>query len=558
MRVRRLMVVPFVLALVAGACGGDDGGEAEDTTESAGTTALSETTVAVTDSTAAVRDTTAPTSTAPGEGDTCTADRAGGSLTVGMASQPASLDPAKIQGAATTGGIELLQFYDALMRYDQETGEYVPGVAESLEPDATFQTWTLTLRPDVTFGNGDPFDAAAVKASIERYMATATGTYKTLAAQIASIAVVDDLTLTISLGSPWAAFPFTLANTPGMIVNTKVAQAAGDGFGSNPTGAGAGPFEFASMAPGEEIVMSGKTDYWGGPVCIEQLRFVPSVLEQGRYEAFETGEFDAVWLRDPEIVQQTEADGIGGYTTYQNVQNVLLFNAGVSESPANDVLVRQAVSHIIDQAQIAERAWGAAGNPTSAVLGENSRYNVGLEGPQVDPAAAAGLIEQAKAAGWDGKLRVVCASTAEDVAITIESQLVAAGIDVELNLVADLSQLIDTVMNKKTFDAACWGMNILDDGLWATLNNNLASTVVGTNFGAFADAEMDTALAALRVADTEDEILAAMEIVQDRWTAAVPGVVLNAGAVRTVYAADVHGIVRTGNSLVFFGGAYVD
>jgi len=37
----------------------------------------------------------------------------------------------------------------------------IPGVAESLEPDASFQTWTLTLRPDVTFGNGDPFDAAA-------------------------------------------------------------------------------------------------------------------------------------------------------------------------------------------------------------------------------------------------------------------------------------------------------------------------------------------------------------------------------------------------------------
>src|SRR5687768_5309017 len=102
-------------------------------------------------------------------------------------------------------------------------------------------------------------------------------------------------------------------------------------------------------------------------------------------------------------------------------------------------------------------------------------------------------------------------------------------------------------MNKKTFDAACWGMNILDDGLWATLNNNLSSTVVGTNFGAFADAEMDAALADLRVAATEEQVLAAMKVVQERWTVAVPGVVLNAGAVRTIFADDVHGIVPTGN-----------
>lgn len=565
MRIGRLVAVPCALVMLVSACGGDDGGSASNTTVGVTSTApLTGADTTATDDAAA--DTTqapdgsgdATTSTVAGGGDLCTADRAGGALTVGMSSQPASLDPAKVQGAATTGGIELLQIYDSLMRYDPDTGEYEPRVAESLEPDATFQTWTLTLRDGVTFGNGDPLDAAAVKASIERFVATATGTYKTLAAQITSMDVVNDLELTISLGEPWAGFPFTLANTPGMIVNTAVADAAGDAFGAAPTGAGVGPFEFASMAPGEEIVLTAKADHWAGPVCVERLRFVPSVLEQTRIESFETGEFDAVWLRDPEIVQQTEDDGVGGFTTYQNIQNVLLFNVAVSESPANDVLVRQAVAHLVDQDQIAQRAWGGAGNPTGAVLGENSRYFAGLEGPTVDPAAAADDIEQAKAAGWDGRLHIVCPSTGEEVAITIESQLEAAGIDVQLDVVADFGQLIDTVTSKKDFDAACWGMNILDDGLWATLNNNLSSTVVGTNFAAFGDAEMDAALADLRVAGTDEQILAAMAVVQERWTAALPGVVLNAGPVRTVYGDHVHGIVPTGNALVYFGGAYVD
>lgn len=563
MRVRFGMTAIVTIAVLVAGCGGDDSGT-DDTTTTASAT-VAPTTVATTaggDTTpgaTATATTGAATTTSPAtKGDTCTADKAGGELTVGMSSQPTSLDPTKVQASATTGGIELLQIYDSLVKFDPDTGAYEGAVAESLEPDPTFTTWTLTLRPDVTFGNGDPLDATAVKASIERFAQTATGTYRSLASQITSIEVRDPLTAVLTLSEPWSGFPFTLANAPGMIVNTKLADAAGDAFGANPAGGGVGPFEFQSMVPGEEIVLQAKADYWDGPVCIDTLRFVPSLTEQGRYDAFETGEFGAAWMRDPKLVTQSEADGIDGFTTYQNVQNLVLFNAGASESPANDVRVRQAVAHLVDQQSIADRVWDGAGNPTGAVIGESSAWYQDLTGPELDPDAAASLIAEAKADGWDGKLRLICPSSSQDIGITIESQLEAGGIDVDLTITSDFNQHISAVAVSHDFDLATWGMNILDDGLWATLNNNLNSASQGTNFGGYSDPNMDAALADLRVASNDEDTLGALAAVQAAWSDTVPGVVLNAGPARTIYADNVHGIVPQGNLLVRFGSAYVD
>ena len=141
-------------------------------------------------------------------------------------------------------------------------------------------------------------DGAAVKASIERFVAMSTGPYKAVAAQITSMEVTGTNTVVFTLNGPWAGFPFTLANTPGMIVNTKVADAAGDTFGANPTGAGVGAFEFVSIAANENIVLAGKDEWWGGPVCLDTLTFVPIPADPARYETFETGGFDAAYLHE--------------------------------------------------------------------------------------------------------------------------------------------------------------------------------------------------------------------------------------------------------------------
>ena len=86
--------------------------------------------------------TTAPPTTEP---EICTAERAGGELDVAAFSEPRSFDPLPA-GGGSTGSNELAAIYDVLMRYEPHTGTFEPWIAESLEPDATFTTWTLALR----------------------------------------------------------------------------------------------------------------------------------------------------------------------------------------------------------------------------------------------------------------------------------------------------------------------------------------------------------------------------------------------------------------------------
>lgn len=488
--------------------------------------------------------------------DTCTDELVGGAVTVGMSTQPAGLDPAQVNGSPTTGGIEIIHIYDALMQYDPESGEYSPRVAESLEPSDDFGTWTLTLPDDVTFTNGAPLTAEAVKASIERFGETNTGPYRNLVEQIAGMTVVDESTVEFELVDPWAGFPFVLANTPGMIVDPAAVEAAGESFGTEPTEAGVGPYTVARFAPGEELVLEAKTDYWDGPVCIEELRFVPLPADSGRYDAFQSGEFGATWLRDPLAVAQSESDGVAGISNLQNAQNVVLFNAG-SDGPGGDERIRRAVSLILDQDTIADRAFEGAGNPTARLIGEESRYfDADVEGPELDPDAGAALIEDAKADGWDGKMRLLCASTSEETALTVEAQLEAAGMDIDLSFKPDSRELAATVIGEKDFDAACWGLNILDDGLWATLNNSLNSESA-SNYGGYVDAELDAALADLKVAGSEEEIKAALSSIQQRFNENPPVIILNAGTNRMLHTDDIQGLEATTNSLTLFDGAYL-
>src|SRR5687768_12410980 len=140
-RLTRLLTCVFVIGLVAAACG--DSKESSSTTTGSGTGTTPATTLA-------------PVS--------------GGSVTIGQFSREGGLDPAKLAGGGTVGGTEGAAMFDVLMKYDAPTGKYVGGTAESLTPNADLTEWTMKLKPNIKFGDGQPYDAAAVKWTLERQM----------------------------------------------------------------------------------------------------------------------------------------------------------------------------------------------------------------------------------------------------------------------------------------------------------------------------------------------------------------------------------------------------
>ena len=527
------------LTLVAAGCGGD--GDENDAAGPSETPATSE----------------------AAAGAECTEERQGGQVTMGVLTQPRGLDPLVAAGAASTGGIEMAAIYDTLVEYDIESGEYRPRVAESLEPNDDFTEWTLTLREGVTFGNGDPLTAEAVEASITRFQSDAnTGPYRALALTITGMEVVDERTLVLTLDEGWAGFPFVLANSGGMIVNTAVADAAGEGFGTNPVGAGVGPYEITRFAANEEIVLTAKDDYWDGPVCIEELRFVAIPGDAITYDSFQSGELQAAFLRDPVVIRNADDAGVASLKNLQNAGNVILINNGVrdSEPVTADVRVRRAISAAIDVEAINERVYEGAGQPTKAVIGEKSRLADGIEldEPPTDPELAQGLVEEVKGeTDWDGSLRLTCPQAREEAALTVQAQLNAVGFDVELDMVPTTSELVEKVIVRADFDISCWGLNYLDDALWPTMNNTMRSDSP-SNYGGHQNPAFDEALAALRVASTVEEEQAAVEDLQAAWTDTVPAVILESLQPAIILAEDLQGVTMTINTLVFFDDAYLE
>ena len=117
--------------------------------------------------------------------------KSGGTLNWVATFSPPSLDPARFtQYTHTASGAYFNPLFDSLLRVDGQTGKLGPGLAKSLTTtDAT--TWTLKLRPDLEFSNGNALDAAAVKFNWDRSKSSPTFQSYATSNQIASTTVVD-------------------------------------------------------------------------------------------------------------------------------------------------------------------------------------------------------------------------------------------------------------------------------------------------------------------------------------------------------------------------------
>ena len=445
----------------------------------------------------------------------CTEDRAGGSATVATYLEPQGLDPVGLPGNAVTGGAELMALYDNLVSYDPETGKYEPRVAESVEPNDDFTVWTVKLREGITFGNGDPLTAQDVSISIDRHRSpdnfqVSSGEVK----PIQEIEVVDDATLTFTLNEPYPTFPHVLATDAGMITNPRIVDERGsEGFATNPAGGGVGPYEFERYAPGEEVVLKAKDDYWGGPVCIDELRFIRIAGADATMDALEQGEVDVAFLREPQATDRARNGGFGELSTLINQGEAVIMNG--AQSPTSDPLIRRAVAAAIDPEALNQRVFDGTAKATSALVAEGT---VGLEptdGPTYDPEEAKRLVAEAKQNGWDGSIQLLAdnAPIRVEESIAIAAMLEAVGFDVDLSNTSPLPDISSKVVVERDYELALWGPQFYAEGTWATMNRVLGSA--SDSYYGYSDPAIDPMLAELRLATNDQERSAALNKIQD-------------------------------------------
>ncbi len=424
----------------------------------------------------------------------------GGTLTWAVATETGSLDPAKLAGGGTVGGVELQAIYDTIVRWNPATATYEMRTAQSLTPNADFTQWTLKLKPGIAFGDGTAYDAAAVKFNIERQMAASSRASQKALLQtfIGAITAVDAATVRFDLKQPWAQFPYLLSRDPGMIASPAAIQKAGASWGAVPDNSNAGPFNVKSYKVGESITVVRNPNYYGAKAYLDGINFVvpPSdaaVVEQD----VKSGQFQAAYIIDPAVIANAASDGLRVVRIPAAAFPTLAMNC--FSGPTSDVNVRQAVAAAIDPKQINARVYNGALNAGSALIPSSFAFDPKVPGPAYDPNKAKDYLARAKSNGFTGTIRLLSVNTPQgsNFAVAVKSMLDAVGFNTVVTLVPPGGN-VAAVLVQHNYDLAFWSLSIVnDDGVFGQLFLSFSSQ--SKRYG-YSSPDMDAALAELRVA----------------------------------------------------------
>ncbi|WP_420620693.1 ABC transporter substrate-binding protein [Candidatus Poriferisocius sp.] len=220
----------------------------------------------------------------------------GGTLVMGLEAETTNgLNPVNAQ-AAVSGHILFRALYDTLT-IEGVDGRAVPNLLESISPNDDFTEWTMTLPPGITFHDGSPADAAALKRHFEEQLkGTLTG-ISVRSWEIESIDIVDDLTVKMMLAKPFAALPEYLTSHLGYFGAPSMHDLGAEGAARNPIGTG--PFMLDEWIPNEVTRMVRNPDYWRTDAegrqlpYLDALEFRPNNDSDARYAALRSGDLDA-------------------------------------------------------------------------------------------------------------------------------------------------------------------------------------------------------------------------------------------------------------------------
>jgi peptide/nickel transport system substrate-binding protein len=268
--------------------------------------------------------------------------------------EPDSLDPGG--GISGFDSYYLRSIYDTLTVADPKTLDPTPGLATSwsfLGPDRL--TFRLNLRHGVKFQDGTPFNAQAVKASMDHYRAQ--GKWLDLA-PVGSETAVDDYTVDLNLKSPYAPLPAVLSGRAGMMISPTALQKYGGDFGKNPVGAG--PFQFKSWQAGAQLDVRKFGAYWqAGKTHLAGITFKVIANANSTAAAVQAGQIDfAPFTSSPATILPALKANTNITTQVINTLGMAIVTTNNRVAPFNNPLVRRAVNMSVDRQVLSDTVNG--------------------------------------------------------------------------------------------------------------------------------------------------------------------------------------------------------
>lgn len=285
-----------------------------------------------------------------------------------------------------------INIFDGLL-FKEPDGTISAGLAASWELIDDL-TWEFDLRQGVTFHNGEPFNAEAVRFTIERILDPETespisGGFRF----IESVEVVDDYTIRFTMANPQPLAEAVLSEL--LIVPPAYFTEVGeDEFAQNPVGTG--PFRFVSWQPDVAVELVANEDYWRGTPAIPELTFRPVPEAITRFAALSSGEADLIVNVPPSLLQQIDDLPQARLIDVASGRVIFIGINTLEDTPLQDPRVRRALNYAVDVDAIIEGVLAGLGTPTTTVLTEiDFGYDASLSPHGYDPERAQELLTEA-------------------------------------------------------------------------------------------------------------------------------------------------------------------
>lgn len=437
----------------------------------------------------------------------------GGEITFAMATEPDGLD--SHLAAYANAFLINRNVCDSLITRSK-SGELLPYLATAWEVSEDGLTYTFTLRDDVVFTDGTPFNAEAVKFNLERVASPELASRLAVSylGPFESAEVIDEYTVAVNFSAPHAAFLNVFASWITMVSPTAAAAADPADFNWAPVCSG--PFMVEEYVAQSHVSLVVNPDYNWAPASFAHqgrayldrvvFRFVSD--PNTRAAVLENGEAQAIKDVPPASVSML-ADS--GYTVIEDVLAGpgVHFVPNASRAPFDDVLVRQALLYGTSQDEIRDFVFQGNGPTIHGVFSDTTPcYNPEAAAIySYDPERAGELLDEA---GWllneatglrekDGEvlsvtLTAVNLGNASEINELMIDQWTRLGIQTESELLASASIQVARAQSAD-FDIIWRDFGANDPNILSTLfHSKNAGPEKGWNFTHKAFPELDALL----------------------------------------------------------------
>jgi peptide/nickel transport system substrate-binding protein len=359
----------------------------------------------------------------------------GQTLTVAIGVDPDTLDPMRQTTTTIQNIVQMM--VETLVRVD-DTGKIQPLLATSWTQAPDGMSWTFNLRQNVRFSDGTPFNAQAVKVSMDRALDPANSCPLCgLMRQVQGVNALDDSHVQFTLKEPLAQDLFLglLSQVTFGILSPKTVQKGAPAYSDQEQPVGTGPYVFKERVKGDHVTLERNEQYWGTkPAYKEQvIKIVPDAAT--REALVRSGE--AQVIIDPPVSDLPAIQSDSSLKVLLAPDDRTIFIAVNTVDKQQPLLqkpeVREALNYAVNKDAIVKSTLFGAADPMTAPMAPSLFGYCRIGEYAYDPSRAKQMLQSAGASGMTVKLVSPTGRYIQDfqAAQNIANDLRAVGVNVQ-------------------------------------------------------------------------------------------------------------------------------